>query len=564
MQNGRPIHYASRALTDTERRYSQIEKEMLSIVFGLNRFHTYTYGRKVTVYNDHKPLAAVLKKPIGDNPIRLQRMLCRIMGYDIEFKYVKGKDLFIADALSRSQTKNKQRSKIEQDIENIKQLNDDQTVKDHLAEIADETAKEKVLQTVIHHITDGWKISRKDIPVNLLPYWTVKHELSVNNGIIYRHNRIVVPTTLRKTLTTKLHQAHMGTESTLRRARTALWWPGMNTQLKHFIATCEICKSYQTKNQKETLISHEIPNRPWSKIASDIFEWNKEHYLVIVDYYSDWIEFDKMKNQTTAEIIDLMQKQFARWGIPDEIVTDCGKNYDSTEFSHFCDRKKIKHTNSSPHYHQSNGKAESAVKIVETLIKKTDKTGLNPYEALLDQRNTPTVGMTTSPAQRFLNRRTRTEIPMKGTLLTPEIAEKVLEEKQQKNKKSKEHYDNTAKDLNELKPGDKVRLQPVGVTKGQEWKKGTIIQNKGFRSYKVDVNGKVLTRNRAHLKQDNKSEVTAKPAKPKEGIALPAKPDNKEKTTTPKTTVKKSKKTELITVTRTRSGRLVKPPKKYC
>jgi len=86
MQGGQPIQYESRALTDTEKRYSQIEKEMLSIEFGLTRFHTYTYGRKVTVYNDHKPLAAVLKKPVEDNPVRLQRMLCRIMGCDVQFK----------------------------------------------------------------------------------------------------------------------------------------------------------------------------------------------------------------------------------------------------------------------------------------------------------------------------------------------------------------------------------------------------------------------------------------------------------------------------------------------
>ena len=76
LQGGQPVQYASRALTETEKRYSQIEKEMLSVVFGLTRFHTYTYGRKVTVHNDHKPLAAVLKRPVGENPIRLQRMLC--------------------------------------------------------------------------------------------------------------------------------------------------------------------------------------------------------------------------------------------------------------------------------------------------------------------------------------------------------------------------------------------------------------------------------------------------------------------------------------------------------
>ena len=134
----------------------------------------------------------------------------------------------------------------------------------------------------------------------------------------------------------------MGTESTLRRARTSLWWPSMNNQLQQFIATCEVFKAFQTKNQKEALMSHEIPYRPWSEVGSNIFEWRRQHYLVLVDCYSGWIEFDLMRNQTAAEIINLMQKQFARWGIPEEIVTDSGTNYDSIEFSKFCKRKNIK------------------------------------------------------------------------------------------------------------------------------------------------------------------------------------------------------------------------------
>ena len=79
MQGNQHIQYASRAVTETENAIVEL-REMLSIVYGLTRFHTYTYGRKVTIYNDHKPLAAVLKKPIADSPVRLQRMLCRMMG----------------------------------------------------------------------------------------------------------------------------------------------------------------------------------------------------------------------------------------------------------------------------------------------------------------------------------------------------------------------------------------------------------------------------------------------------------------------------------------------------
>ena len=229
MQGDQPVQYASRALTETEKRYSQIEKEMLSVVFGLTRFHTYTYGRKVTVHNDHKPLAAVLKRPVGENPIRLQRMLCRIMGYDLDFKYIKGKDLLIADALSRAHTINHSHSQNEEEIETIGLVIQDQSVTRHLNEIAEETAKDK-----------GTKRQRD--------------------------------------------KAHMGVVSTLQHACTSLWWPGMNSQLKQFKSTCQVCQSFQRNNPKESLISHSIPDRPWSKIAADPFEFKGEHYLVLADY----------------------------------------------------------------------------------------------------------------------------------------------------------------------------------------------------------------------------------------------------------------------------------------
>ena len=103
-------------------------------------------------------------------------------------------------------------------------------------------------------------------------YWSIKDELLVRGGIVYRNDRIVIPVALRKRLIAKLHQGHMGTESTLRRARTSLWWPSMDNQLKQFIATCEVCNTSQTQNQKEALMSHEIRNRPWSKVGSNIFE----------------------------------------------------------------------------------------------------------------------------------------------------------------------------------------------------------------------------------------------------------------------------------------------------
>ena len=178
------------------------------------------------------------------------------------------------------------------------------------------------------------------------------------------------------------------------------------------------------------------------------------------------------------------------------------------------------------------------------------------------------IGMTTSPTQRFLNRRTKTEIPMKATLLTPELAEKVLEEKAKKTKKSQAYYDRTAKDLTELKPGDTVRIRPDGLVKGQEWRKGSVVQIHGYRSYDVKVDGKVLNRNRVHLKPEQKVSAPTMPSdarKPNKQTIVPVQksgvnPREAKQTVKP---AEPAVNMELITAKRTRSGRLVKVPARY-
>ena len=203
------------------------------------------------------------------------------------------------------------------------------------------------------------------------------------------------------------------------------------------------------------------------------------------------------------------------------------------------------------------------MKIAKAILRKTENSAFNPYEAILDQHNTPTVDMTTSPAQRFLHRRLKSEIPMKATLLTPEIAETILEEKAKKTAKSEMYYNRTAKDLSVLKPGDTVTIKPEGVTKGQKWRKGLVVQKLPYRSYNVEVDGKTLRRNRVHLKPIGKPtnpEKTHSAQKPNAYVKVSA-PDTKNSSSNP--VPKPAKKMELVVAKRTRSGRLVKVPARY-
>ncbi|KAI8120071.1 Retrovirus-related Pol polyprotein from transposon 297 [Lucilia cuprina] len=106
LQNNASIAYASRSLSETEQRYAQIEKELLSTFFSCRKFHHYIYGREVTIKTDHKPLIGLMEKEIHKIPSgKLQRMRLRLLNYNVKLEYLPGKYMYIADYLSRNPLK---------------------------------------------------------------------------------------------------------------------------------------------------------------------------------------------------------------------------------------------------------------------------------------------------------------------------------------------------------------------------------------------------------------------------------------------------------------------------
>ena len=114
LQESKPVMYVSRALTETEQRYSNIERELLAIVFALKRLNHYTFGRTITVQSNHRPLESIWKKSIVPVSPRLQRLLLRLGDYDINIEFLCGKENVIADALSRVCPLQSNNSKIKQ------------------------------------------------------------------------------------------------------------------------------------------------------------------------------------------------------------------------------------------------------------------------------------------------------------------------------------------------------------------------------------------------------------------------------------------------------------------
>ncbi|KAK3708090.1 hypothetical protein QZH41_006919 [Actinostola sp. cb2023] len=166
-------------------------------------------------------------------------------------------------------------------------------------------------------------------------------------------------------------------------------------------------------------------------------------------------------------MIQFLKEQFSRHGIPDCIVTDNAPQLVSHEFHQFSVDWEFEHVSSSPLYPKSNGKAESSVKVTKRLFKKALRDDKDPWLALLDQRNTPTEGLGSSPAQRLMSRRTKGLLPTASTLLHPKVVEGVKGKIKLKKQKAKYYHDRTAKTLPELEVGQDIRVAPT--SKYQQW-----------------------------------------------------------------------------------------------
>ena len=163
-------------------------------------------------------------------------------------------------------------------------------------------------------------------------------------------------------------------------------------------------------------MSHEVPSRPWERVGADIFTLHDKDYLVTIDYYSNYWEVDRLPDTKASTAILKLKSHFARYGIPDQVVSDNGPQFTSKEFATFAKTWDFEHLTSSPGNSKANGKAESGVKTAKRLLRKSIRAGTDPYLAFLDYRNTPTQAMTTSPAQRLMGRRTKTLLPTKASL----------------------------------------------------------------------------------------------------------------------------------------------------
>ena len=494
----RPLAYASRSLTDVESRWAVIEKEMLAITFACSRFRDYIVGLpSLEIWTDHSPLVSLLNhKNIDELPIRLQRLRLRIAGLPFIVKYIKGSEQTSADCLSRAPLKTINSSDIE-----LHSVVDDYVVgfiksfpasDEKLKLIIQKQKEDSTLSKIRKYCEFGWPNASK-LSISEKPFNSVSSELTIIKDILCKSNRIVVPDSLRVEMLDRIHEGHQGITKSLERLRSALWWPNCSSQVKDRISKCEVC-CRSIVNRAEPLIVGDFPNRPWEKIGVDLFFLNNKNYLIIVDYYSRWIETPLLTSTSSESVITQLKSIFSKYGIVDYLISDNGPQFSSYAFSEFAKNYGFTHVTSSPNYPQSNGEAERAVQLVKNMLKKCIESNGDPYLSLLSYRSTP-LKNGYSPAELLMGRKLKTRLPILPSKLEPKLPDfsKLYKSEQKLRNYNKNYTDKHrgAQFLPELKRGQKVFVKREGI-------EGEIVKNYSTpRSYVIkNKDGAYLRRNR--------------------------------------------------------------------
>ena len=413
LQCEHPVYFGSKALTDSQKGCVAIELEALAVSWAMEKFHHFLYAAKFVLETDQKPLETILAKSLNAATPRLQRILIKTFAYDFTVKYLPSENNQLADCLSGLgclQDKIKlPRLKVHLLTTRLS------ATSDKLQQIQQATQDNDTMALLKHTITFGWPHTVQELPKELQAYWTFREEMTVEDGLILKATRIVIPPSMRESTLHQLHEGHLGFTKCYNRAKQTVYWPNLRKELEELVLNCQLCLKHsqaKCKPKPTPSFSQEIPVVPWTKLASDIFRFQNDSYLLIVDFTSRFPIVCKLKSMTAKHVASHFSEVFGEYGWLDTLLTDNGPCYASHEFKQLMLDMSVNHITSSPNYPQSNGLAEKYVQIVKNLFIKAHEEGTNYQKALMIYRNTPLYDRLLSPMQILQGRAARSDLPM--------------------------------------------------------------------------------------------------------------------------------------------------------
>ena len=412
----RPIANVSKTLTPTQRRYSQIQKEALAVIFGLKKFHHFLYARHFILVTDHKPLVAMFGPTRGIPAMaanRLARWALTLSQYDYTVEYRATKDHGNADVLSRLPSSSDDDFDGEEERADVsvvccvKQLSRQlDPLKPNL--LAMESKKDPVISKVMRYVREGWP---NVLDVESRRYKKLEDSLTTESGCLFHGVRLVIPSKLRQSVLDLVHLGHFGMQRMKQLARSIIYWPLIDDDIERVSRSCNSCAEHQNKPPKPAIHPWMLPEKPWSRLHVDhTINFLGSNWLVLVDAYSKYPCVHATSKTSSKATMDILEQEFAHFGYPHTLVTDNATTFLSEEFQAWCQERGIVHLSGAPYHPATNGAAE---RLVQSFKKSMVKSDLPPkaalQEFLMQYRRTP-LDSGLSPSEMLNGRQIRTKL----------------------------------------------------------------------------------------------------------------------------------------------------------
>ncbi|XP_077528017.1 uncharacterized protein LOC144139592 [Haemaphysalis longicornis] len=416
------------------------------------------------------PLA--LKEPLRDELARMEKAAIIVKVEEPTEWFVPGKDLLLADMLSRAPAYASEPATTEDVEVHAVQVVSGIVSTPTKRRLQAETVADPYLSLVMQQLSEC-----RPVEGELRPFAA---ELSVIEGILLKGCKVVIPLSMRAEMLKKIHAGHLGMNKCKARARGLVFWPGLDGSIESMIRSCSACQKYAYKQQSEPLILRPTPSMPWYRVGIDIFSFAGDAYLTVYEAHSNFPEVEMLATTTAREVVEKTSAIFARYGIPGQVCTDNGPHFVSKEFADFGKRYDFEHITSSPRFPRSNGLAEKGVQVVKRILKKTTESRDDFWLGLLSYR-VSALEDGHSPAQLLQGRQLRTNVPE----YRAELGSAVVKHKHQ----------DKGKPLPLLQRGETVRIRD------DDWsRKARVLHEVAPRSHIVETeDGRLLRRNRQHL-----------------------------------------------------------------
>lgn len=495
----RPIAFASRSLTKAEKNYAQIDKEALSLVWGVKRFNQYLFGREFTLITDHQPLMSIFSPQKGvpmTAAARMQRWALFLGGHQYKIEFRRTGDHANADGLSRlpvEDINNKQDDCNAVDMFTFSQIESPPVTAEM---VQAETRRDKALSQVYAATQAGWTAVHK---TTLAPFYQRRNELTLQAGCVMWGVRVIIPSSLRKQILEELHSGHLGVVKMKALARSFMWWPGIDQDVERVAMQCPGCQQVQNEPARAPLHQWEWPASPWQRIHVDFAgPFMGTNFLVVVDACSKWPEVFTMTSTTTSQTITVLRDLFARTGVPEQLVSDNGPQFTSEDFQTFLRRNGIRHITSAPWHPATNGQAERFVQTLKQALRATQNDNITLHHKLSNflfaYRNATHATTNQTPAMLFLGRHLRSRLDLLQPNSRRTVQDRQLQQAQRACEGKLRHFAIGQSVLARSYRGD------------HKWVRAIVKERHGPLSYTVEVASGVIWRR--HVDQLKKSGLT--------------------------------------------------------